>query len=107
MATLEQLYRAAHHHGFTQTACAHLENHMPGSAWHVTYDYPRSLDEHEQRYATGPFYRVHIKEPDKARGETRPVVHIAGTGVGTRSGHQRVSIKNAIDFIRRNGNKTA
>lgn len=83
MATMNQFLQAAQGAGFVRNTCVH-DNHEQ----HVVRDYPEALKGETSK----PLWRVHI---DISR---RPVVAYIG---GSDTPQQRVSLKNAIDFVQR------
>jgi hypothetical protein len=82
MATVEQVIEEAERCGFVATECVHED-----SSGHLTFDYPRPLGNGISRR----FWRVHINNNKTPRS-----VYIASPD----DGNQRVSLKNAIDFMR-------
>ncbi len=83
MASMEQLILKASEVGFVQTECVHEDKDS-----HSVFDFPRPLG----NGTIGAFWRVHINSSSDRR-----VTHIEGTDTPL----QRVSLKNAIDFMGR------
>lgn len=83
MASINQFTDAAEKAGFVRTECVHEPR-----TYHIVFDYPKPLG----NGTTEPFWRVHVN------GAKVPhVTHISGTDTP----EQRVSLKNAIDFMDR------
>lgn len=82
MASINQMMEAAEAAGFVRTECVH------DSPQHIVYDYPAPF---QDRQVT-PFWRVHTD-----MGKAPHVTYIGGTDTED----QRVSLKNAIDFMQR------
>jgi hypothetical protein len=85
MASMEDVTQAAIEAGFVESKCVH-----PDGSDHLVYDYPRRL----KGGGETAFWRLHINPKKKP-------VQTYIFGVDTPS--QRVSFKNAIDFVQRVG----
>ena len=86
MSSIQLLEEAALATGFVRTVCVHKNN-----STHIVYDYPEPLGRLVSTI-TSPSWRVHT---DMERRQRR--THI----VGHDTDEQRVSLKNAVDFMQR------
>jgi hypothetical protein len=82
MASIQQVMAAAEEADWERTNCAHE------SPDHIVYDYPPDRKDDD----SAPFWRVHINAD-----QGRHVTYI----IGSDTTSQRVSLKNALDFIER------
>lgn len=83
MASVNQFLQAAQAAGFVRTTCPHKEADR-----HIVRDYPAALVDGQ----TTPHWRVHVDISGPVN-----VTYI----VGSDTPQQRVSLKNAINFMRR------
>jgi hypothetical protein len=83
MASIQQLKAAAAEAGFVPVTCVHKS-----AGHHLVFDYPVEFKNGQN----GPHWRVHTDLAKVPRA-----THI----IGTDTDSQRVSLKNAIDFMQR------
>jgi hypothetical protein len=83
MSSIQLLEETALATGFVRTTCVHKNN-----GTHIVYDYPVPL----RNGTTEPSWRVHT---DMERRQRRTYI------VGHDTDEQKVSLKNAVDFMQR------